>query len=218
MDICIGIISYLPDEENIRKVRIARLNDLIYSCNKTFNLPIIIIAQNWKKEDKINITQNCKIVFKDKLGITLARETLRKYFIEKTQYSHMICFDDDFEITKNDKPARLYIQFIKSNPDKLIEYENYLMNLCCLPRTVAEKFTFNTDISPENGTGFEDWIYVASIQRNYPELYKKVKSLNLPLKSRKNLVEDIYSTWITKDTDKNKIDKASREIIYGRAN
>ena len=96
ISICIGIISYLPDEEDVRKVRIARLNDLIYSCNKTFNLPIIIIAQNWKKEDRVNITQNCTIVFKDKLGITLARETLRKYFIEKTQYSHMICFDDDF--------------------------------------------------------------------------------------------------------------------------
>ena len=215
MDICIGIISYLPDDEEARGVRISRLNDLIYTCNRIFKLPIIIIAQNWKDSDNINITPNCTVVFRNKLGITVARETLRQYFVKKTDYSNMICLDDDFELTKNEKPARLYLNYIKSNRDKLIEYENYLMNLCVMPRNVAEKFEFDIKISPEDGTGFEDWIYIAMLQRNHPELYKKVKSLNLPAKSRKELVEDKYSTWITSETDKNSIDKASRDIIYG---
>ena len=47
MKICIGIISYLPDDKELRSIRIDRLNKTILDCNRLFNLPILIIAQNW---------------------------------------------------------------------------------------------------------------------------------------------------------------------------
>lgn len=46
MDICIGIISYLPDAPEIRKARLEKLNNLLKKCDEIFKLPIIIIAQN----------------------------------------------------------------------------------------------------------------------------------------------------------------------------
>ena len=45
MKICIGIISYFPEGPK-RNVRIERASKVIDDCNKLFNLPIIIIAQN----------------------------------------------------------------------------------------------------------------------------------------------------------------------------
>ena len=46
MNICIGIISYLPDDQEIRKHRAEQLNKLLGQCDTMFKLPIIIIAQN----------------------------------------------------------------------------------------------------------------------------------------------------------------------------
>lgn len=46
MDKCIGIISYLPDDINVREYRKDKLLKLINTLNNLFNLPIIIIAQN----------------------------------------------------------------------------------------------------------------------------------------------------------------------------
>lgn len=43
---CIGIISYFPDDNKVRKIRIDKLNNLLKRCDELFNLPIIIIAQN----------------------------------------------------------------------------------------------------------------------------------------------------------------------------
>ena len=43
---CFGIISYLPNDENFRKIRKERLIKLISDLNAYFKLPIIILAQN----------------------------------------------------------------------------------------------------------------------------------------------------------------------------
>ena len=45
---CIGIISYLPDNEKVRETRVRRLNKLLHKLDEIFNLPIIIIAQNYQ--------------------------------------------------------------------------------------------------------------------------------------------------------------------------
>ena len=52
METCIGIISYLPDNQS-RLTRFIKLKELIKKCNSIFNIPIIIIAQNWD-ESNIN--------------------------------------------------------------------------------------------------------------------------------------------------------------------
>lgn len=217
VNICIGIISYLPDKESTRKVRIKRLNNLLSILNTTFKLPIIIIAQNWKDAD-IKLDNVTLIKHYDKLGITLARETLRKVFCNETNYSHIICLDDDFELSNDPKLALIYKYVIKSYPDKFIEYENFLMNLASFPRDIFEQNEFDIDIDPEKGTGFEDWIYMSKLKNKYSDRYRKVKDYGLSIKKRSELVDDIYSSWITEKTNKKKIGLASRNIIYGNIN
>jgi hypothetical protein len=47
MRICIGIISYLPEDNGIRLNRKNQLNILLDKCDEIFtNIPILIIAQN----------------------------------------------------------------------------------------------------------------------------------------------------------------------------
>ena len=43
----IGIISWLPNDDT-RIIRQKRLEELLVKCDNLFNLPIIIIAQNWE--------------------------------------------------------------------------------------------------------------------------------------------------------------------------
>ena len=46
MKICVGIISYLPDKEDIRQRRFEKLKKLINDLDYFFDLPILIVAQN----------------------------------------------------------------------------------------------------------------------------------------------------------------------------
>ena len=46
MNICIGIISYLPDESKAREVRRTRALHLVDQCKRLYNLPVIFVAQN----------------------------------------------------------------------------------------------------------------------------------------------------------------------------
>ena len=77
------MISYLPDNPELREIRITRLKSLITQCDNWFQLPIIIVAQNWKEDVNLGI-KNSKIFlysYTNKLGITKARESLREKFI-----------------------------------------------------------------------------------------------------------------------------------------
>lgn len=46
MKVCIGIVSYLPEDEQVRAVRVKRLNHLLDQCKRLYGLPVLIIAQN----------------------------------------------------------------------------------------------------------------------------------------------------------------------------
>lgn len=46
MKIVLGIISYLPDEPEIRKERLKRVLYLLEQCSRLWQLPIMLIAQN----------------------------------------------------------------------------------------------------------------------------------------------------------------------------
>lgn len=208
----IGIISWLPDEPETRWVRLKRLKSLLYMCEYNMNLPIIIIAQNWKDVD-IGKKDKTTIFYYDKLGITAAREELRKKFLE-TDYTHMLCLDDDFELNPLPVQFQMYFKRIAQVPDHFIEYENYLMNLCVMPRNIAEKYPFDTSISAELNTGFEDWVWVEVIKKKEPNKYSKISGLSLAAKSRRDLVEDKYSTWITKDVNKDELTKKSLQLIH----
>lgn len=214
MKICIGIISYLPDEEESRKVRVQRLKKLLNRLDSNFkDLPILIIAQNWK-EDEIPIKSNVKVYKYDKLGITLARETLRKTFLDDTDYDYIITFDDDFELKCEPMKAKIYLSYLEKNPGCMIEYENYLMNFCAISREIYKNNPYNLNIDPEKGTGFEDWVWIALVKRNNKDKARTIKGLGIALKKRSELVDDKYSTWLKPDTDKSIISSLSSKAIH----
>ena len=211
MKIVIGIISWLPDDEEVRQVRLNRLNKLIVRCRQNFELPIMLIAQNYRDEDMT--PRSWLTIYRyDKLGITGAREELRKMFLAST-YDYVICFDDDFELARNSIGAKQYLQNIHMRPNFIFEYENYLMNLCAISRGIFEKFGFDKEISAENGTGYEDWIFISTVRNKCPSNYCKLANLGLASKPRSELVKDKYSTWQTGQEDKDDLTKKSLEII-----
>ena len=211
--ICIGIISYLPDDEESRVVRVQRLKKLLNRCEANFkNLPIIIIAQNWK-DGEISLRNNVTTYMYDRLGITLARETLRKTFLENTDYDYIICFDDDFELKCEPTKSRIYLNYLMKNPGCIIEYENYLMNFCAISREIYKNNPYNLEVDPERGTGFEDWVWISLVKRKNKEKARTIKGLGIALKKRSELVNDKYSTWITENTDKVELDRKSWNLI-----
>ena len=212
MKTCIGIISWLPDDEKVREVRLKRLKSLITKCRLNMgDLHIFIVAQNWKEHD-IDPRTYLTIYHYDKLGITGAREELRKKFLE-TDYDYMLCLDDDFELTDYKQDFKEYLRIATKLPGRLIEHKNYLMNLCVMSRYIAEKYPFDTTISAENGTGFEDWIWISVVEKKEPTRVIKLNRFRLAAKERKELVSDEYSTWIDKCTNKDDLTKKSKELI-----
>ena len=208
MQICIGIISYLPDKEEVRQVRIARLESLLAQCQQFYKLPILIVAQNWR-EGEISLTEQCHPFYYDKLGITGARKKLRQLFLQST-YDYIIMVDDDIELFNSADSAKYYLSSIQNNPNCIFEYKNYLLNMFGISRELFEKYEFD-DIDPERGEGFEDWIFVEKVKKD--PSYRKILTLNLIAKERKELVEDPYSTWITPETDKKALTALSEKLI-----
>ncbi len=116
MKICIGIISYFPYDEALRKVRLEKLDAVIKNCNFLFNLPIMIIAQNWKNL-VCNLPNVNVINYETKLGITGARRELRKKFLE-SEYDYIVMLDDDAKLIGTPEDARRYIHQIHEHPGK----------------------------------------------------------------------------------------------------
>ena len=105
----IGIVSYLPDDECIRQERKDKLKYLIYKCELYFQLPFIIIAQNWNEDDNKTITiKNGNIYHYDKLGIVGARKKLREHFLN-SEYNYLIMLDDDCVIDSTSRDSTKYL-------------------------------------------------------------------------------------------------------------
>ena len=125
MNKVIGIISYLPDDEMKRKIREEKISYLIRTCDELFDLPIIIVAQNWKD---FNV-DCCQLYSYDKpLGIVEARRKLRKIFLE-SGYDYLIMLDDDCELTGDKESADKYLEQINNNPGKYGIFKTNLLKL-----------------------------------------------------------------------------------------
>lgn len=160
----IGILSYLPDDEEIRSYRKNKLLNLIFKCNYLFSLPIIIIAQNYK-EDTVNF-KNCTLYqYKDKLGIVGARKELRKIFLE-SNYDYLIMLDDDCELVG--QSGEKYLKQIDNNPDCFIEFNKTLLKLFAISKTLFSQVDYE-DLNPEDGEGFEDRVFVNKLRKLFPD-------------------------------------------------
>lgn len=193
----IGIISYLPDDLEIRNYRKNKLLNLILNCNLLFNIPIIIVAQNYKDEDFIHF-KNCTLyTYKNKLGITGARKELRKIFL-KSNYDYLIMLDDDCELCGNSGDR--YLSQIDENPDCFIEFNKTLLKLFAISKNVFSQVDYD-DINVEAGEGFEDRIFVNKLRKLYIDKRREFK--NTLIEQHSISTEDKYSTWYkNQDTEK----------------
>lgn len=202
----IGIISYLPDELEIRNYRKNKLLNLIFKCNLLFSLPIIIVAQNYKDEDFIHF-KNCTIYnYKNKLGITGARKELRKIFL-KTDYDYLIMLDDDCELTGNSGDR--YLSQIDENPGCFIEFNKTLLKLFAISKELFSKVTYD-DINVEEGEGFEDRIFVNKLRKRYMDKRREFK--DTWIEQHSDSTEDKYSTWYKDQDTKQMLENTFKKI------
>lgn len=202
----IGIISWLPSDET-RGIRKERLEQLLIQCDKLFNLPIMIIAQNW--DNTVKTTANCVVFSYDKLGITGARKKLREKFLE-SNYDYLIMLDDDCMLVGTKVDATKYLEQIDKNNKSFGIFKGTLLKLFAIPKFIMEKVDYN-DINAENGEGFEDMVFVEICKRMFP--YNFFFFNRYGLDDRSDSANDKFSTWWKGQYIKKDMGDKSRKII-----
>lgn len=205
----IGIISYLPDNENIRRERIKKLEDLLYKCSVLFpSVNIVIIAQNWKNYCPKAYGKIWVAVDTDKpLGITEARRVLRRVFLDYCNTDYLIMLDDDCELSGNN--GNEYLKQIDENPDCFIEFNKTLLKLFAISRAIFKEINYD-DINPEAGEGFEDRIFVNKLRKKFPTKQREFK--NTGIKEKSVSTRDPYSTWYKNQDLKDMLDKTANIV------
>lgn len=209
-NIIIGIISYLPDDTNLRLNRINKLNKLVTKCLCLFpNQKIYIIAQNWKTFQLDTYTKNIWVIDfgSEPLGIVGARKALRRVFLDYTTANYLIMLDDDCELKGNS--GEEYIKQINDNPDCFIEFNRTLLKLFAVSRKLLSQVDFD-DINPEKGEGFEDRIFVNKLRKLFPEA--KREFTNTGLSEYSISTKDPDSTWYNNQDIKEMLDRTQKEI------
>ena len=203
----IGIISYLPDDEKLRRTRKAKLELLLAQCNSLFYLPIIIIAQNWDGSEAVPV--NCIIYHYDKLGITGARRELRKRFLE-SEYDYLIMLDDDCNIIGTAEQAKQYLDLIDLNPGKFGTFKGTLFKLFAISKEIFQQEDF-PELEAEKGEIFEDIYFVGKLRRKYPQSEFDLNRSGLMETS--DSAWDENSTWFHYQYNKREIGDKTRALL-----
>lgn len=212
MNKTIGIISWFPDNEEIRRVRKNKLISLIKKCLEIFNLPFIIIAQNYTKQDEQDIlalSSNITLCsYKDKLGITGARKYLRTMFLS-SNHDYLIMLDDDCELFGDKYSGEAYLKQIDEHPHMFYEFNKTLLKLFAISKEIFSKEDFE-DISPEKAEGFEDRIFVNKLRKKYPD--KQYTFNKGTLRESSVSTKDTYSTWYSNQDINEMLNKTIEKI------
>ena len=191
---CIGIISYLPEDKQVKEARFNKLLKLIKHCDYLFKLPIILIAQNYSSNDLnkiLEVSNDTKIYTYQKLGITGARRELRKKFLE-SDYDYLIMLDDDCGLSGLSSTE--YLKQIDSNPDCFIEFKATLLKLFAISRTIFKEVDYD-NIEAERGEGFEDRLFVNTLRLKFPDARRQF--INTGIFEASISTKDPLSTWYT---------------------
>ena len=213
-DKVIGIISWLPDNIKDRTIRCTRFANLLNSIEKYFpNIPIMIIAQNWK--DYIPKPQNNQlIIYKyDKLGILQARKELRKQFLYHKEFNFLIMFDDDaiIESINPDLPMEYLhrmdenpngFAFVKSNGTtdltNLNPYAPSQLNMCVISRYIYEKEPM-VNVDAQKDEAYEDNLFSLLLHCKYSDLEFDIpdglKSVHFKNPNINKFGGEVPSTW-----------------------
>lgn len=168
-----GIISYFPNSDTpyhteTRNKRTKRFFSMLYRLESLWpDVDIIIIAQNWQGLELPDIRNKVTIYNYPKLGILNARKELRSKFLE-SEYDYLIMLDDDAIIESANPVA--YMQEIDNHPNGVGVIRH---NKCPLMFLAISKYIYAkqpmVDIDAENGQGFEDDIFVATVFNKFPD-------------------------------------------------
>ena len=211
----IGIISYLPDDEKIRKLRFELLLWLLQSCYR-FNCDILIVAQNYHEEELEKLRNKVILDINDKLGITGARKRLREVFLS-LDYDYLIMLDDDCDIRASDKGIQAYLSEIDEHPDSVLEFRGSLLKLYAISKSVYKEVDFRDDISAEAGTGFEDTIFVHDVRKKFPDKVRAFRCRYYGINEISKYTADPLSTWYT-DQDLPEMLKKTKSIVADNVN
>lgn len=166
---CVGIISYLPNNETRKTRRRAFINEVI-QLKRTLKLPIYIIAQNYNFFDKLIFwLLGCRMIYREPLGCTKAREVLREELL-KTSYDGYVLFDDD-ELIESTTYANEFLSYIKANKDCFINYYYTFLRSVYMPRNILLNEPF-INIDAQTLEGWDDALYIKIIKNRYPKNYK----------------------------------------------
>ena len=201
---CFGIISWLPDKEPDRTQRKERINRLFKQLENLWpDIPILVIAQNWKNFKPVN-TKNPQLIKEyEPLGILKARKTLRQEFLN-TEFKYIIMFDDDaiIECANKDLPKKylaeidahpLGFAFLKGKNNIYNPYAAAQLNLCAISRAIYEQEDM-VDIDPQKGEGFEDCVFATLLHYKYSQYEFDIPS-GLTHSQYFNTKEKVPSTW-----------------------
>lgn len=192
MNICIGIISYLPDESSDRNVRLSRLHSLLIKCDSIFKKDIVIIAQNWHDVTlpKLQHTNITIYKYPNKLGITGARIKLREKFLA-SKYDYLIMLDDDADVKGTELDGLLYLQQIEAHPGMYGVFKELLLKFFAISKEMYSKIEF-PKLEAEKGEIFEDMYLIMALNKKYPD--KKYVFKRNGLDDISNSGSDKYST------------------------
>ena len=169
-----GIISYLPDDPKLRLLRANRLNELIQQIDRIFNIPIMIIAQNWAGVSLQEGTTRQPIIihnYKNGLGINKARQVLREKFLE-SDFNYLVMIDDDGVLRGTPEGGRAYLQQMTLHPYGFCEVKPSLLKLFAISKPCYELIKIpdgGADDKDQNMRFFEDMYMCRSLKRIYPE-------------------------------------------------
>ena len=213
---CFGIISYFPDDEKFRKVRKDRLIALLNNLSGNLNLPVIILAQNWRKED-YNLTYSNNIYIYNYpvgLGVTMARIKLREKLLT-FDFDAYIFLDDDSEINFSQQGVDNYIREIESHPNMVGKFNGTYMRLLYISKYMLKimDFDFIRNYESIRGEIWEDFAYLKTYEKLYPSKFFVFSKKGINEVSKTSL-RDEYSTWYKSEFgNETAISRKTREII-----
>lgn len=152
MNPCIGIVSYLPDNE-FREVRYNNCKKLLSQLNSIFNIQIIIIEQNYR-DLALNERNLIEYKFDEKLGIAKARRTLRQKFLE-SDFDYIILFDDDGYVEGTYEEGQDFLKQLYRHPNTFFSQKNALFCGMCISRKLFEIVDI-PNLEAGKNEGYED--------------------------------------------------------------
>lgn len=122
----IGIISYLPNDVELRSKRLDKHQRQL-ELFKTLNVPIYIVAQNYKQEELSKIPGINYYCIDRGIGPANARNVMLQTFYNSNEDFMMLC-DDDM-VFYDYYNIRDFFEELKTNPNKFLNDLDYIRGI-----------------------------------------------------------------------------------------